>query len=357
MKGHEMRKRFILTCLWSAAVLLMIIIAAPFIGPHSVSLGKALSDTASVDARVIFWIRTPRVLMAALAGGTLAVSGVAFQALLRNPLAEPFTLGVSSGASLGAVLAILTGADVLFLGFSAVPLFAFAGALLAVFIVYILARGNNIKRGKKSKKSSRSRVYKGLTNSKALPTSTLLLAGVCLAFTFHSLILLAHYLADYGNSYRMLRWLMGGLDITSMKSILQVFPFSVAGLAFIGVMSRSFNVLSGGEEVAQSRGINVRQLQKYTYFSASLSTAAVVTAVGPVGFVGLMVPHVTRRLVGPDHRLLIPASFGLGGVFLVVCDTMGRTLLAPTELPVGVVTALVGGPFAIILILKSRRTL
>ena len=350
-----MRKRFILTCLWSAAVLLVVIIAAPFIGPHSVSLGKALSDPASVDAQVIFWIRTPRVLMAALAGGTLAVSGVAFQALLRNPLAEPFTLGVSSGASLGAVLAILTGADILFLGFSAVPLFAFAGALLAVFIVYILARSNSIKRGGKRKKSSRG--YKGWGNSKALPTSTLLLAGVCLAFTFHSLILLAHYLADYGNSYRMLRWLMGGLDITSMKSILQVFPFSVAGLAFIGVMSRSFNVLSGGEEVAQSRGINVRQLQKYTYFAASLSTAAVVTAVGPVGFVGLMVPHVTRRLVGPDHRMLIPASFGLGGVFLVVCDTMGRTLLAPTELPVGVVTALVGGPFAIILILKSRRTL
>ncbi len=337
-----MRKRFLLTCLASILLLALVICIAPLIGPHPVSLRKAFMDTASIDGRIVFSIRLPRILMGALAGGTLAVAGVAFQALLRNPLAEPFTLGVSSGASMGAVLAILTGMDIVFLGFTSVPIFAFAGALLAVLVVYYLAGSH---RGKK-----RGR------NLRPLPTSTLLLAGVCLAFTFHSVILLAHYAADYGNSYRMLRWLMGGLDVTSMKSVLQVFPFSAAGLAFIGIMSRSLNVMAGGEETAQSRGVNVAQLQKYTYFAASLSTAAVVTVVGPIGFVGLMIPHVTRRLTGPDHRLLLPAAFGLGGVFLVICDTIGRSITAPTEIPVGVVTSLLGGPFAVILVLKTKQT-
>jgi iron complex transport system permease protein len=341
MTTPPIRKRFWTTVGWSAALLLVTIVFAPLVGPHLIDPRVALTNPNSLDGRILLVARLPRVLLGALAGGALAVCGATFQALLRNPLAEPFTLGVSSGASMGAVLAILLGLDIEIAGLTAVPAFAFGGGLLAVLAVYWLARTGRGRAGRSS--------------HSPLQTSTLLLAGVCLAFCFHSVILLAHYLADYGNSYRMLRWLMGGLGVTSFRAVLQVLPFAVTGLALVWAVSRDLNLLSGSEPVATTRGVDVRSTQKIAYFAASLSTAAVVTAVGPIGFVGLMVPHVARRAVGPDHRLLLPASFGVGGAFLVVCDTVARTLLAPTELPVGVVTALIGGPFTVAILVKSQR--
>jgi iron complex transport system permease protein len=178
---------------------------------------------------------------------------------------------------------------------------------------------------------------------------------VCLALSFHSVILLAHYLADFGNSYRMLRWLMGGLGVTDFRTVLQVLPFAVTGLALLAAVTRDLNVLAGGWHVARSRGVDVRMTQKIAYFAASLTTASVVAVVGPIGFVGLMVPHVMRMLVGPDHRILLPACCGVGGAFLIVCDAVARTVLAPAELPVGVLTAMMGGPFMIWLLIRQKR--
>lgn len=336
----RLRRRFVRVSLGALALLLLAATVGPLIGPHPIDLETALFEPGSLDARILLVARLPRVLLGLLAGGVLAVCGVAFQALLRNPLAEPFTLGVSSGASMGAVVAILLGLDVELVGLTAVPLFAFGGALIAVAAVYLIAHSAVQQRGP--------------SGPAALSTGTLLLGGVCLAFCFHAVILLAHYLADYGNSYRMLRWLMGGLGVTSLRAVVQILPFAFTGVLLIWAQARELNLFWGSAAVAQSRGVHVARSQKIVYLAASLAAAAVVTAVGPVGFVGLMVPHLARRFVGPDHRLLLPASFGIGGAFLVFCDTLGRTVLAPVELPVGVVTALIGGPFIVGVLLRNR---
>ncbi|MCD6499879.1 MAG: iron ABC transporter permease [Deltaproteobacteria bacterium] len=328
--------KVVLATLVSLVSLVVAILGASLIGPYHLDLAGALSGSDPIARRILFAARLPRAIMAGLTGVVLAASGVVLQGLLRNPLAEPYTLGVSSGASAGAVLAILTGANVTVFGMSSVPLFALAGALIAIGVVYLLAK-------------SLSRASRGIDST------TLLLAGICLALTFHALILLAHYIADFGNSYRMLRWLMGGLGVTGYRSLFQILPFAATGLAFQFVITADLNVLAGGEDLARTRGVDVAWTQKIAYFGASLATAAVVAVVGPIGFVGLIVPHVVRSITGPDHRILLPAASGAGGVFLIACDTLARTVFAPAELPVGVLTALIGGPFTIILLMRHRE--
>ena len=311
-------------------------VACPLIGAVPVDLSRAFDPSIPRDQNthysVLFLLRIPRTVLAALTGSALAMAGAAFQALLRNPLAEPYTLGVSSGAALGAVLAIKLGLDVFILGLSTVPVFAFLGSGVAMAVIYLLARGRG-----------------------GFPTSVLLLSGVTISFFFASMILFIHYIADFTENQQMIRWMMGGLDVVGMRSVVSILPFWVVGIAATFYLSRDLNVMSFGETYASAKGVNVPRTQKLTFIFASLMTGTVVSAAGPIGFVGLIVPHALRFITGPDIRLLAPASAFAGAGFLAICDTIARTILPTTEIPVGVLTAMIGGPFFLFLLLRHKK--
>jgi len=308
----------------------------PLIGSSEISLARAFSSTLAisnnVDANILFQVRLPRILLGALTGAALSVAGAIFQALLRNDLAAPFTLGVSSGAALGAVIAIALNLNFAILGFSVISLFSFLGSLGAIFLVFSLVR----------------------TRHGEFPTSVLLLAGVTANFFFAAMVMFIHYMADFSQSFQIIRWLMGGLDITDYKTILSVCPVVFLGIFILMFISRDMNLISTGVNSASSRGVNVGRIQKVGFITASLITGTVVATCGPIGFVGLIVPHIVRLFVGSDLRILIPTSMLFGASFLIICDTFARTLLAPTEIPVGIITAMLGGPFFIWLLKRKR---
>jgi iron complex transport system permease protein len=307
---------------------------APTVGSTPISIARAFDSSVpwadNVDAQIFFVARLPRALAGAVIGGTLAAAGVVLQALLRNPLATPFTLGVSAGAALGAMLAIAWGLDVGALGVSSVPVASFLGSLVAMLVVYALASSQ--RRG--------------------LSTNVLLLAGVTLNSFFSALILFVQYLSDFAESYRAVRWLMGDLDIGSYGPILAAMPFTAIAFAVFATLPRALNLLTMGEDVAASRGVDVVRAQRWAFFSASLATGAAVSLGGPVGFIGIVVPHLVRLMVGSDHRVVLPAATLFGAAFLVMCDLLARTVMAPVEIPVGIITALIGGPFFLWLLVR-----
>ena len=332
LPAHPLRHGARVVALCFVAMLIAVI-AAPFIGATPLSLSRVFSREIpfadNVEAQIFFVARLPRALAAALVGGTLAAAGVVFQGLLRNPLATPYTLGISAGASLGAMVAITFGAALPFGGVTSASL---AGAFVAVVIVYALARARQ----------------------HGLSTTVLLLAGVTLNAFFSALILFVQYLSDFAQTYRALRWLMGDLDVAGYTPILAAMPLVLIAFAAFAWLARPLNLLSVGADAAGSRGVPVVHAQRIAFFSASLATGAAVSVGGPIGFVGIIVPHLVRLLVGADHRLVLPASVFFGAAFLTVCDAMARTVLAPLELPVGIITAMIGGPFFLWLLLKRR---
>jgi iron complex transport system permease protein len=313
-----------------AALCFLALLFAPWVGSADVTWDNVVAGV-SPDREIFLIARLPRILFGAVAGGALAMAGVLFQAILRNSLADPFTLGVSAGSSLGAFIAIWLGLEIVILGIPLVSVAAFIGALLTIFLVFFIAR-----------------------TASAVPTLTLILAGVTLNFIFFALIMLIHYAANLSQSYVMTRWTMGSLDTADMRTVLFAAPVVVACLLGLMWIAARLNPLSAGDEWAASRGVDVRRIKRMAYFIGSILTGAVTAVSGPIGFVGLIIPHAVRLIAGPDHRVLIPASFFLGAAFLVLSDTAARTLFAPVEIPVGVITALVGGPFFIAL-LKRRR--
>jgi iron complex transport system permease protein len=301
----------------------LVLVIAPTFGYEHIGIVRVLTGSLDANESRIFWdIRVPRVLMGFLAGSGLAISGMAFQALFRNPLATPFTLGVSSGAALGASLYIHLGLVFSAAYFAGTALFAFAGAAAAITIVYGLTR---LKRG--------------------MSTTTMLLAGVAVNYFFSSLILVIQYRGGVHRAFRVLRWVMGGVEVVGFTSVLQVLPFVFTGIVAMLFLVHELNLMTTGEDIAASRGVNVARTKLIVFFAASLMVAGIVSICGPIGFVGMMIPHVCRLVVGWEHRVLAPATALLGGAFLVVCDTVARTAFAPTELPVGIITALIGGPF------------
>ena len=315
---------------------LMTITITPLIGSVQINLEKAFSkDLAfndNVDANILFLARIPRIILAALTGAALSVAGAVFQSLLRNDLAAPFTLGVSSGAALGAVIAMSIGLPYAIVGIPTVPTAAFLGALGAITLVFSLAK----------------------TRTGEFPTSVLLLAGVTANFFFAALVMLIHYLSDFTQSFRIVRWLMGGLDITSYKTLISISPMVFIGFGVLIFYSRDLNVISTGIQSAMSRGVDVIKVQKIGFIMASLLTGAVVALSGPIGFVGLIVPHIVRFIVGPDLRILIPSSIFFGASFLIICDTLARTIIAPTEIPVGLITAMLDGTFFVWLLKRPK---
>ena len=329
-------RRLWLTLLIFGALAAASITLAPAAGSTSISLRRAFDRSIpfaeNVDAQIFFVARLPRVLAGAVVGAMLASAGVVFQGLLRNPLATPFTLGVSAGAALGAMLAITFGASLGWLGVPLAPLASFLGSAVAVAIVYLLAQARH----------------------RGLSTNVLLLAGVTMNAFFSALILFVQYFADFAETFRILRWLMGDLDISSYQPIVTVVPMLVVSFAIFAWLARPLNLLSLGADAAESRGLDVTRAQRAAFFSASLATGAAVSVGGPIGFIGIIVPHLVRLLVGADHRLVLPASALFGAAFLIACDAVARTVMSPLELPVGVITALIGGPFFLWLLV--RRT-
>lgn len=293
--------------------------------------GQAGLEAAGAAGVILLQVRLPRVLLAFMVGGCLAAVGVGLQALLRNPLADPYVLGISSGAALGAGLAILFGLTGTALAFSALPLCAMAGGLLSVLVVYRIA-----------------------TSYGYLPIHTLLLAGVILNAVFSALVMFVTSIMEPNRSFGMMSWLMGTLTAPDYPAMLVLAAYLLAGLFVLFRQAASLNLLTLGEESARALGVEVEAVKKTVFFTSALLTGAVVSVSGMIGFVGMVIPHAMRLLTGADHRLLLPASALVGGMYLMAADTIARTLLSPTEIPVGVVTALAGGPFFIYL-LASRK--
>jgi iron complex transport system permease protein len=302
---------------------LFTIISAPLIGSTDISFSELMN--------IIFNIRLPRVIFAFLVGFSLALVGTIFQALLRNDLATPYTLGVSSGGAFGAVLAIKSGILISLLGFSSVTIFSVMGSFLTITIIYLIAR-----------------------SKMGISTLTLVLTGVTINLFFSALILFIHYLADFSETYLMIRWLMGGLQITRWNYSLILLPVSFITFGYFYLQAHAFNIISAGHEIALSKGVDVFRLQKISFVLASVLIGIIVAFAGPIGFIGLIIPHLLRLLIGADHRKLILAAPVFGGTFLVWCDTLARTIIAPAELPVGIITSLLGGPFFIWLLIRYK---
>ncbi|MBS1871997.1 MAG: iron ABC transporter permease [Acidobacteria bacterium] len=324
--------RFWIALASSAGLLAIVAVSAPLIGSAHIDYARAWAGQ-SPDHEILFYVRLPRVLLALIAGGTLAVTGVLFQAILREPLAEPFTLGISSGSSLGAVLAICFGWTTIF-GVPGTWVSAFIGAAGTLVLVLAIA-------------FERRRVS----------SFTLLLAGVSINSIAMATILFLHNVATFSQSFAITRWLMGGLDAVEYPILAGLAAIIVPVVVALFWRARDWNLLAVGEEWASSRGVNATRMLVVGYIAGSLMTGSVTAFTGPIGFIGLIVPHALRIIFGADHRVLIPCSFLIGAAFLVVCDTVARTILSPTEVPVGVITAMLGGPFFIWLLRSKRRSL
>jgi iron complex transport system permease protein len=283
----------------------------------------------SAAADIVLRIRLPRVLLAALVGAALAVAGVLFQALLRNPLADPFILGVSGGAALGGI-AMLVGGGALGLGAAAVPPAAFAGAAVATLLLYALSGAGT-----------------------RFSATHLLLTGVVFNAFASALIVFAASLAGLAEGTRIFLWLIGSLSAARLELVGWVAVFVALGLAAALPLARALNALALGEEPAAQLGVDVERTKRVLLLSTSLMVGAAVSVSGLIGFVGLLVPHLLRLVLGPDHRLLVPAAALGGAAFLVACDTLARIVLGGRELPVGAVTALAGGPLFLLLLRRQ----
>jgi len=289
-------------------------------------LAALAGQGAETTRTIVRDLRLPRALLASFVGGGLALAGAAFQALLRNPLAEPYILGVSGGAAVGAVIAIAAGAASA--GSWALPLMALAGALLAVVLVFRIAAAA----------------------APTLDVRVLLLAGVVVAAFFNACIMLVLSVSEAAAVRSAVLWMMGSLAGAGWSTVLIAAAYTLpCGIVLVG-LARALNLLAIGEETASYLGTDTHRIKRIVYAVASLVTAAGVAVAGVIGFVGLIVPHAVRMVAGSDHRVLLPASFAAGAAFLTLADLLARTVWAPTELPIGVITAFVGVPFFLALL-------
>ncbi len=290
-----------------------------------------ISDIPSQYVNIIISLRLPRIFTAMLCGVGLSICGVVFQGMFRNPMADPYILGISSGGVLGAAIAFVTGTQFAFFHFGIVPLYSFIGAIAATTAVYIIAQ----KGGR-------------------LASNTLILSGVAIGFLCSSLVSLI-IIASKDQAHRIIFWTLGSMTGASWKTVMVMLPFIFAVSMVLLANSGNLNILSTGDETAVSLGLNASLLKKLLLFTATAVTAISVCFCGTIGFVGLIVPHAVRFLTGPDHKKLMPVSALGGALFLLLCDTAARTLFAPQEIPIGVITALFGVPFFISLLMRSKK--
>jgi iron complex transport system permease protein len=329
-----------------AAGLVVVMVLAASIGSVRVPLLTTFSILAdqlpfvhiahtwpSAIATVVLEIRLPRVLLAGLVGAALATAGATYQGLFRNPLADPYLIGVAQGASLGAVVGFLLPAGWSVAGFGFIPLLAFIGALLATFTVYMLARVG-----------------------KTLPVTTLILSGVALSALLGSIV--SYLIITSGEAmHGIIFWLMGSFSLSQWSEVGVVLPYIAVGTGVIIVFARLLNVMQLDEEQAQQLGVNVERLKLILLAAATLITAASVSFVGTIGFVGIIIPHAVRIIWGADHRFLLPLSVLTGAIFMVLADLAARMLLSPTEIPIGVITAICGAPFFLYLLRRRKKVI
>jgi iron complex transport system permease protein len=297
----------------------------PILGSH-----VGAEKVSKTIQTIILQVRLPRVILAIMVGSALSTAGVVYQALFRNPMADPYIIGISSGGAIGAAIAFLVGLNISFWGISIVPLFAFMGSIITAFVVYQLAKSGN-----------------------KVPVASLLLSGLAVG-AFISSILSFLLIVNGEDLHRIFFWLLGGLSARSWAHVRMCFPFLLTGLFFSVLFAKHLNISLLGEERAQHLGIEIESFKRIVFLFTSLLVASAVSVSGLIGFVGLMTPHIIRLIIGPDHRYLVPASALGGGLFLLVADLFARTVLSPAEIPVGIVTALFGVPFFIFLLKRKR---
>ncbi len=305
-------------------------------GVFSSALFDRSMDNEAVNTTgvILLQVRLPRVFLGFLVGVCLASVGVALQALLRNPLADPYVLGVSSGAALGVAVAVLFGIGTTVLAFSLLPVCGFVGGLVALLVVYRMAATYD-----------------------RLPIHSVLLAGVILNAIFSALIMFITSIMEPNRSFGMMAWLMGSLTAPAYPALAALSVYLLAGLFLLFKQVRVLNILALGEEPARSLGIDTERAKRLIFLVSALLTGAVVSVSGMIGFIGMIIPHAVRLVIGADHRLLLPASALVGGMFLMVADTIARTFFVPSEVPVGIITALAGGPFFVYLLVWRKDRL
>lgn len=312
----------------ASAILIAAAAVSVYFGAAKIGFLSALTDT---DKRIL-GLRAGRIILALTVGGGLSVAGVILQGLMRNPLCEPYVLGISGGAALGAVISTIFMGMQYFFGLSALPIWAFAGAASAFFLVYKISEVNG-----------------------RIPIQNLLLTGVIVGAVLSSIVVFLVSFSQKEYLHSVMWWLLGNLQIFDMKLLLSVVVIVVAAVFLALLNSRELNAISLGEEEAAHLGVDIERTKKRLFIIASVITGAAVSAAGMIGFVGLIVPHFVRLLIGANHRALIPVSFIAGGAFLILCDFVARMILLPAEVPVGVITALCGGPFFLYLLRKRSR--
>ncbi|MEM2944051.1 MAG: iron chelate uptake ABC transporter family permease subunit [Methanomassiliicoccales archaeon] len=321
------------------AVLFVLVILVMCVGPVKISPFTVIEILFGTNSpgpsdelyrKIVLEVRLPRVILSGLVGAALSVAGAAMQALFRNPMASPYILGISSGAAFGASLAMVLGIGMA-LGIYSIPLLAFVFALATIFLVYEVAK------------------VQGRT-----PVETLLLTGIAVGSLFSALVSFMQYIAGEKLS-TIVFWLMGGFWTSDWDKVAIAAPLILLGIVATSAFSRHLNLILMGEETATNLGLEVETFKKIILVLSSLVTAAAVSVCGIIGFVGLIIPHIMRIVVGPDHRLLLPASCIVGAIFLISVDTFARTIIEPTELPVGVITALLGVPFFLYLLRRRKR--
>lgn len=340
------RRTRIISLVGLSAALIVAIALATSVGsvhiPLSTTFSILLDKLPFIDlnqtwqssiATIVLDIRLPRVILAGLVGAALATAGATYQGLFRNPLADPYLIGVAQGASLGAVIGFLLPVSWNIAGFGLIPLLAFIGALLATVTVYLLARVG-----------------------KTLPVTTLILAGVALSALLGSIV--SYLIISSGDKmHSIVFWLMGSFSLSQWSEVGTVLPYVAVGTAVIIIFARLLNVMQLDEEQAQQLGVNVERFKLILLAAATLITSAAVSFVGTIGFVGIIIPHAVRLLWGADHRFLLPLSVLTGAIFMILTDLLARTVLAPTEIPIGVITAICGAPFFLYLLRRRKKAI
>jgi len=311
-------------------LLIFLALLSPFSGTATLDIGT-LFEAGSLSQRIFLELRLPRILLAFAAGGTLALAGLLFQTLFRNALMTPFTLGVSGGAVLGAGIAIKLGLGIAF-GISAVSLFGFAGAFSTVILLIVLSR--YLKRAEQE---------------------SLLLLGIALSFFYTSALMVIFYLSSFTETATIMRFTMGSLSIVGYDNVITVSAFAALLLLVLWLKRFELQLLSISDEQASLKGVNTKQLTYLFLIITSLAIGVLVSLTGPIGFIGLIIPHMLRKLYQRPVSSLILPVFVLGGLFLLACDTVARYFSTGSEIPIGVVTALIGGPFFIYLIIAKQR--
>jgi ABC-type Fe3+-siderophore transport system permease subunit len=331
--GRLTARRLVVSVAACLAVTAAIVAIAPLIGRYGTRwelLGASALDPGSPDHQVL-WFRITRALACALTGAALAGAGCALQAILRNPLAEPFTLGISSGSSLAAVLAIRLGAEAAF-GRGGVAIAALLGAAVTLAVVWQLGR-----------------------IGRQLPPATLILAGITISMMCAAASVLIQYTSDFQDVSHMLTWMVGGLESVQLSWVEYATPPILLGLVVLAAYARELNALAAGPEAAASVGVAVGRTQNVVFAVASLLVGTAISLVGPIGFVGLIIPHALRSFLGPDHRVLLPTSMLGGAAVLTVCDTLARTVAPMNHLPTGALTAVLGASFFLVILVGHKR--